>query len=205
MFSSAPDFLIPLETPKGHEVGKKRKHNDDGHDVRSKVLRYMGPNYSASKEGRLVGGGEYKCPTCGKVYVRKWTLERHLETHKKDDSDDEDSEDDNGVEKSDSEQQEDESESDDEEIPSAVIDCLLHALWTAEIGKTEVTTDSLRMFEASKAKGDEAASIGDTAIRSLKELLLAAKNGEIFLSKSLFSNILDGIDSAVEEDDDSEK
>ena len=239
LFTTAPDFVLPLkrrtdeDSEKAPHKKKKRRHEDQ------------------------IGGGDsnFNCPVCGKGYARKWTLERHLQTHKdeengpesdeeenedeaesRDDgneSDDEESdengdeeeenidsesdeenedeeeEDDSSSEKSDSD--EDEEEGDDEEnISSKTIDCLLHMIGAAELGKLDLNTDALRVFITDKKcdknededEQDEPQHIGSVAVRFLKELMVAAKDEEIRLSKSLYSDILNAIDKAGDSDED---
>jgi hypothetical protein len=93
-----------------------------------------------------------------------------------------------------------------DELPLNTINNLLHMVGAAELGKVELTTDALRVFitdeksqdEENENETSEPENIGSVAIRFLKELLIAAKEKEILLSKSLYSDILDAIDKSDE-------
>jgi hypothetical protein len=216
MFPVAPDYVIPLPDFNNNQ---KRKGNH-GRDIVPKK-RYR-DDYLIPDPAVQVGAGKYQCETCGKRYARKWTMERHRLTHQESDDgsgsgsegDDEDEEEggseeneqESGIENnSDEEGSEDDGSEDEEEEPmsSNTIKCLLHMVGAAELGKLVIKTGALRVFVTDDKKNNEDDEnelpvIGPTAIRFLKELLIAAQDDEIFLTKSLYSNILDAIDKAVE-------
>jgi hypothetical protein len=171
----------------------------------------------------------HKCDQCEKSFSRSWSLSRHKKSKHNDSEDSEmtndseteesgtDSSDNerNGVESEESTNNSDtdnndtedsgtensEAESEDAEIMTTeTINCLLHMLGAAELGKLTVTTESLRCFISSdcsndeKEESDDGIEIENSAIRFLKDLLFAAKDEKIVLKTSLYFDILDAID-----------
>lgn len=212
MFPVAPDYVIPLPE---YNNNKKRKGDHDRDIVPKKRYRDDIPDPAVQ-----VGGGGYKCKTCGKRYARKWTMERHKLTHQDSSdrsessgSDEEEGDDENEEEYGSEEENEESEEEEEESLSPSNIRCLLHMVGAAELGKIDLKTEALRVFVTVDEKcGDKEddndhkpPDVGPVAIRFLKELLIAAQYNEIFLTKSLYSSILDGIDKAVGLESESEE
>jgi hypothetical protein len=225
MFQTGPDYLVPLgsSNPKAEKSKRKLKPFVEKSYTVSKRLRDDG---DPGERGLYVGGGssipKHECLYCEKKYSRQWTLDRHMKTHpeydedsdedeadsKKGDESESETEDDDNKEKSESDAEEDdemEVRDDDEIVPKSTVNCLLHMIGAADIGKLDLSTSALRCFvtkENSKDEEDENTdTVGPNVIRFLKEMLIAVKVGDITLKKSLYQDILDAVDQAAEDDD----
>lgn len=150
----------------------------------------------------IPGPSTFDCPVCGKKFARKWTLQRHMKNHQ---HESEFSESDSEEETHDDEQEETQSEENETEkrttvMPIHTIECLLHMVGAAEIGKLDISTSALRCFVTMEkcldAEDSITETIGRNAVLAIKEILIAAKLGEIELSVSLYLEILDAIDRA---------
>ncbi|OXA42250.1 Retrotransposon-like protein 1 [Folsomia candida] len=223
LINQSPDYLIPL--PAGRE---------------SKQFNRV-----------LIGGGDdtpdedgFECPVCGKHFVRKWTLARHMkakhnkrlcedsdsddskrykicsedgsnqssadeseeeEGEEEDGSDAESSEDseveEEGSEKADDSEDESSEKEDQEAISEKNIDCLLHLIGAGELGKLEVTTESLQCFiKPEKCPKDEDVNsivVSSLVLSLLKKLLIAAKRNDVFLTDTLYMDIINAIEIAL--------
>jgi hypothetical protein len=156
---------------------------------------------------QIGGGNKFVCPICHKRYARKWTLQRHIETdHKPKEAEESADESDSETDKVDKENEESDDDSDfseeSEPLSDKNIDCLLHMVGAAELGKLGLTTAALRCFISKDEKEESLEEdIEPSCLRMLKEMLLATKEKDFNLTEDLYIDVLNAIDEAAKGND----
>ena len=164
------------------------------------------------------GNSPFICPRCEKTFVRKWTLNRHMnEQHSSILSEGEDVEEEQVGEDEDNEESNSEGansetsveseysvdSNDNRMMPEKTINALLHMIGAGELGVLQVTTESLQCFITPNDIDDSNSQIIVTnlVLDLLKKLLLAAKAGEIVLTVGLYLDIINAVEKGLFEDE----
>ena len=156
----------------------------------------------------------FVCPRCQKTFVRKWTLNRHMNDQhssvfsEEEEVEEEQVEEEENIEESNSEETSSEASGESEYsvdsndnriLGEKTINSLLHMIGAGELGVLQVTTESLQCFITPDDIDDSNSPIIVTnlVLDLLKKLLLAAKGGEIVLTVGLYLDMINAIEKGL--------